>query len=142
MALRAIVTMLCGVGLYASLFMLRKGGRGRAGRACRAQRGPNAPGAPLRGRPQRLVRRLILPGARRCHLASPLDRSALLLLFVPALTAAGDVRRSGLLVALCHANAMRLLLDLARGQLGRSRSAWRSLNRASRKLRSCVLPRP
>jgi uncharacterized membrane protein len=31
MALRAIITVLCGVGLYASLFMLRKGGAAARG---------------------------------------------------------------------------------------------------------------
>ena len=58
---KAIITLLCGVGLYASLFMLAKTRRAERGELTEAERRPDAAGAALRRSLQRTARRSLLP---------------------------------------------------------------------------------
>ena len=48
MVIRGVITLLCGVGLYASLFMLNKSRRAARGEDRRAKRRKNPEGAPFR----------------------------------------------------------------------------------------------
>lgn len=88
MVLRTIVTMLCGVGLYASVFMLRKGAAAARGELAEPSVVQTPRARLFGGVPNAWVGAFYyLALGVGIWLAS--DRSELLLLFVAALTAAG-----------------------------------------------------
>ena len=88
MVLRTIVTMLCGVGLYASVFMLRKGAAAARGELAEPSVVQTPRARLFGGVPNAWVGAFYyLALGVAIWLAS--DRSELLLLFVAALTAAG-----------------------------------------------------
>ena len=88
MALRAIVTMLCGVGLYASVFMLRKGAAAARGELAEPSVVQTPRARLFGGVPNAWIGACYYPAlALAIWLAT--DRSELLVLFVAALTAAG-----------------------------------------------------
>lgn len=88
MALRAIVTMLCGVGLYASVFMLRKGAAAVRGELAEPSVVQTPRARLFGGIPNAWIGACYYP-ALGLAIWLAADRSELLVLFVAALTAAG-----------------------------------------------------
>jgi uncharacterized membrane protein len=87
MALRAIVTMLCGVGLYASLFMLRKGAAAARGELTEPSVVQTPRARLFGGVPNALFGAVYYP-ALALAIWLPLSHFALTLLLVPVLAAA------------------------------------------------------
>ncbi|MGA7745711.1 MAG: vitamin K epoxide reductase family protein [Candidatus Aquilonibacter sp.] len=88
MALRAIVTMLCGVGLYASVFMLRKGAAAARGELAEPSVVQTPRARLFGGVPNAWIGAYYYP-ALGLAIWLATDRSELLILFLAALTAAG-----------------------------------------------------
>jgi len=88
MALRTIVTMLCGVGLYASVFMLRKGALAARGELAEPSVVQTPRARLFGGVPNAWIGAWYYP-ALGVAIWLAADRSELLILFVAALTAAG-----------------------------------------------------
>jgi uncharacterized membrane protein len=87
MALRAIITVLCGVGLYASLFMLRKGAAAARGELTERSVVQSARARLFGGLPNALLGAVYYPAlAVAIWLAA--SRLTLTLLLVPVLAAA------------------------------------------------------
>jgi uncharacterized membrane protein len=87
MALRAIITILCGVGLYASLFMLRKGTAAARGELTEPSVVQTPRARLFGGVPNALFGALYYP-ALALAIWLPLSHRALALLLVPVLAAA------------------------------------------------------
>ncbi len=114
MALRAIITMLCGVGLYASLFMLRKAGAAARGELSEPSV-VQTPRARLFGGVPNAVFGAVYYPALALAIWLPLSRLALTLLLVPVLAAAATSVFLAYSLLFVTRMAMRLLLDLACG---------------------------
>ncbi len=116
MVIKAVITLLCGVGLYASLFMLNKSRRAARGEV----RDPSVvktPRAHLFGVPNSLLGSLYYPvarGRRSGSCTAPAPRSCSLLAVARCRRDLGLPR---LFADLRNAAGMPVLLDLPRGQL-------------------------
>ena len=142
MLLRVVITVLCGVGLYASLFMLAKTRRAELGLLERAQRRPAARGPALRRGAERPPRRSLLSGAGDRGLAR--TRAGRFAYRANHRRLCGaNVGGPRLLSALHHQAPVPVLLDRARGELDScydSASSKRTYCLEGSRLVECVSP--
>ena len=116
MVIRVVITLLCGVGLYASLFMLNKSRRAARGELT----GPSVvktPRAHLFGVPNSLLGALYYTALAVAVWFVHGVRSSRLSLLA-AVARRSDVGVSGLFAALHNSPGMPVLLDLSRWSIG------------------------
>ena len=143
MLLRVVITMLCGVGLYASLFMLAKTRRAELGLLERAQRRPEAARpASTAGVPNALLGGLYYPALAIAVWFGHGQIVSLIVLIIAGFAAA-DVGGARLLSALHHQAPVSVLLDRARSKLDScydSASSKRTYCLERSRLVECVSP--